>query len=127
MFKSLLGLCFFLIFAIQNGETSIYTQDGTLISRSYYKKGVKDGEEIIYYINGNVELISRYKDGALDGRVEQYDINGTMLGKMTYKNGWFKDGYCANERSGLTMNDRYKNAKFNQMIPCQQVENDELM
>ena len=53
----------------QSGETSIYTQSGLLISRSYYKKGVKDGEEIVYYLNGNVELIVHYKNGALDGRV----------------------------------------------------------
>ena len=106
----------------QNGETSIYTQDGTLISRSYYKKGVKDGEEIIYYINGNVELISRYKDGALDGRMEQYDINGAMLGRMTYKKGWFREGYCKNEPNGTPMQDRIKNKKFNEIIPCGSME-----
>ena len=107
----------------QNGETSIYTQDGTLISRSYYKKGVKDGEEFIYYINGNVELISRYKDGALDGRIEQYDIKGATLGKMTYKKGWFREGYCKNEPKGQPMQARIKNKKYNEIIPCGSLEN----
>ena len=107
----------------QDGETSVYTQDGTLISRSYYKKGLKDGEEIIYYINGNVELITRYKNGALEGRVEQYDINGAMLGKMTYKKGWFRDGYCKNEPNGTPMQDRIKNKKYNEVIPCGSMEN----
>lgn len=111
----------------QNGETAIYSTDGTLLEKIWYKKGLPDGEAIEYYLNGNIWLIKHYKDGKLNGRVEEYDINGVRVGKMTYKNGWFKDGYCANERSGLTMNDRYKNAKFNQIIPCQQVENDELM
>lgn len=102
----------------QNGETLLYTQDGTLISRSYYKKGVKDGKEIVYYFNGNVELITRYKKGALDGKVEQYDINGALLGIMTYKKGWFQDGYCKNESKGTSMRDRIKNKKYNEIFPC---------
>ena len=102
----------------QNGETLLYTQDGTLISRSYYKKGIKDGQETVYYVNGNVELITHYKKGALDGRVEQYDINGALLGKMTYKKGWFQDGYCKNEPKGTPMKDRIKNKKYNEIFPC---------
>jgi len=102
----------------QNGETSIYTQDGNLISRSNYKNGIKHGEEIIYYNNGNAEFVMRYKDGALDGHVEQYDINGAILGNLNYKKGWFRDGYCKNEAKKSSMQSRIKNKKYNEIIPC---------
>lgn len=102
----------------QNGETSLYTQDGTLISRSNYKNGVKNGEEIIYFFNSRAELVMHYKDGALDGRVEQYDINGALVGKMTYKKGWFKEGFCKNEAKNTSMKERITNKRYNEIIPC---------
>lgn len=102
----------------QNGETSIYTQDGNLLSRSNYKNGIKHGEETIYYYNGNVEFVMRYKEGMLDGRVEQYDINGAIIGNLNYKKGWFKDGYCKNEAKKSSMHERIKNKKYNEIIPC---------
>ena len=102
----------------QNGETSLYTQDGTLISRSNYKQGVKHGESTVYYYNGRVEFIIHYKDGALDGRVEQYDINGALVGKMTYKKGRFRDGYCKNETKNGIMRERLSVKRYNEIIPC---------
>lgn len=102
----------------QNGETLLYTQDGNLISRSNYRNGVKHGEEIIYFFNSRAEFVLHYKDGALDGRVEQYDINGALVGKMNYKKGWFKDGYCKNEAKNSSMHERIKNKKYNEVIPC---------
>lgn len=102
----------------QNGETSLYTQDGTLISRSNYKQGLKHGETTVYYYNGRIEFIIHYKNGALDGRVEQYDINGALVGKMTYKKGWFREGYCKNEAKGSLMRDRLSAKRYNEIIPC---------
>ena len=102
----------------QNGETSLYTQDGTLISRSNFKQGVKHGEATVYYYNGRVEFIIHYRDGALDGRVEQYDINGALVGKMTYKKGWFREGYCKNEVRGGSMHERLKRKRYNEIVPC---------
>ena len=102
----------------QNGETSLYTQDGTLLSRSEYKKGVKHGEEIIYFYNGRVEFVMHYKDGALDGRLEQYDINGAMVGKMNYKKGWLRDAYCKNESKPGAAHERISSKRYNEVIPC---------
>jgi antitoxin component YwqK of YwqJK toxin-antitoxin module len=102
----------------QNGETLLYTQDGNLISRSNYRNGIKHGEEIIYFFNSRAEFVLHYKDGALDGRVEQYDVNGALVGKMNYKKGWFKDGYCKNEAKNSSMHDRIKNKKYNEVIAC---------
>lgn len=102
----------------QNGETSLYTQDGTLISRSNYRQGVKHGESTVYYYNGRVEFIIHYKDGALDGRVEQYDINGALIGKMTYKKGRFREGYCKNETKKGIMHERLSAKRYNEIIPC---------
>lgn len=102
----------------QNGETSIFTTDGNLVERAWYKKGLRDGEATEYYLNGNVWLVKHYDNGMLHGRVEEYDISGVLIGKLTYKKGWFKDGYCANEKSGQTMHERFKNGKHNRIIPC---------
>ena len=102
----------------QNGITSTFSADGTLLAHSEYKKGIKNGEEITYFYNGNAEYILHYEDGALHGRVEQYDINGALLGQMNYKKGWFKDGYCKNERSKHSMHERLKESQYNEIIPC---------
>ena len=102
----------------QSGITSVFNQSGILLSSCEYNKGVKEGKEITYFVNGNVEFMARYKNGALDGRVEQYDINGGLLGKMNYKKGWFKDGYCNNERKDSSMHERLHESKYNEIIPC---------
>lgn len=102
----------------QSGITSTFSENGTLLKRSEYRKGVKDGEEFRYYHNGNVEYVLHFDDGALDGRVEQYDISGALLGKFVYKKGWFREGFCKNEASNHSMHERLKKAKYNQIIPC---------
>lgn len=111
----------------QSGETSVYSNDGNLIERAIFKKGLRDGEAIEYYINGNVWLIKHYDKGLLNGKVDEYDISGVLIGQMTYKKGWLKDAYCANEKPGYTMSERVKNTKFNQIIPCNRQNDDELM
>ena len=73
---------------------------------------------VIVYENGNVEVVAHYRDGALDGRLEQYDINGGLVGKMTYKKGWFRDGYCKNEADNHTMDERLRHSDYNEVIPC---------
>lgn len=101
----------------QSGTTTVFNQQGTLLQRIEYKKGVREGEAVSYYANGNVEVIAHYKDGALNGRLEQYDINGALLGRMTYKKGWFREGYCKNEASDHSMEERL-HADYNEVIPC---------
>ena len=110
----------------QNGETSIYSVDGNLVERVWYKKGLRNGEAVEYYLNGNVWLIKHYNDGVLHGRVEEYGINGGLIGQMNYKKGWFKSGYCANEKSGKTMYERTQKEEYNKIIPCS-ANTDELM
>ena len=102
----------------QTGMTSIFDESGTLLQKVEYKKGVRDGQAISYYFNGNVEFMAKYKDGALHGRLEQYDINGGLIGRMTYKKGWFKEGYCKNEAKGHNMDERLHHSKYNEVIPC---------
>lgn len=101
----------------QSGTTTVFNQQGILLQRIEYKKGVRDGEAVSYYANGNVEVIAHYKDGALNGRLEQYDINGALVGRMTYKKGWFREGYCKNEASDHSMEERL-HADYNEVIPC---------
>lgn len=102
----------------QSGVTTIFDESGTLLQKVEYKKGVRHGEAISYYVNGNVEFVAHYDDGALDGRLEQYDINGSLLGKMTYKKGWFKEGYCKNEAEKHSMEERLHHSAYNEVIPC---------
>lgn len=101
----------------QTGVTSVFNMQGLLLQRIEYKKGVRDGEAVSYYANGNVEVVAHYKDGALNGRLEQYDINGALVGKMTYKKGWFKEGYCKNEADNSSMEERLHSG-YNEVIPC---------
>ncbi len=101
----------------QTGVTNVFNQQGTLLHRIEYQKGVRDGEAVSYYANGNVEVVAHYKDGALNGRLEQYDINGALVGKMTYKKGWFKEGYCKNEADNSSMEERLHSG-YNEVIPC---------
>jgi len=111
----------------QNGETSVYTLNGILIEKAMYKKGLREGEAAEYFLNGNVWLIKHYDNGYLHGRVEEFDINGALIGRMNYKKGWFKDGFCVNERSGKTMHERHTDGLFNQIMPCNNYTDDELM
>ena len=105
----------------RNGETSVYSLSGVLLERTMYKKGVKNGESIRYFVNGNVHWLAKYKDGALNGRLEEYDVDGALLGRMNYKKGWFKDGFCRNEKNGHSMQERLK-GQYNQIIPCGEAE-----
>ena len=105
----------------RNGETSIYSLSGVLLERTMYKKGVKNGESIRYFVNGNIHWLAKYKDGALNGRLEEYDVDGALLGRMNYKKGWFKDGFCRNEKNGHSMQERLK-GQYNQIIPCGEAE-----
>lgn len=109
----------------QSGETSVFDQQGILLSKENYKKGVRHGKAFYYYPNGNIEFVAKYDNGALNGRVDQYDINGGVIGKMNYKKGWFKDGYCKNESSHHNMDERLHHAQYNTIIPCGSPDGDE--
>jgi hypothetical protein len=105
----------------RSGETSIYSLSGVLLERTMYKKGVKNGESMRYFMNGNIHWLAKYKDGALNGWLEEYDVDGALLGRLNYKKGWFKDGFCRNEKSGHSMHERLK-GQYNQIIPCGEAE-----
>lgn len=106
----------------QSGITAIYTPSGILLERAMYRKGLRHGEAVRYFYNGNTQMILHYSNGMLNGRIEEYDISGVKIGQMTYRKGWFKEGWCIDDQSGYTMHDRLRNTGFNRLIPCAAVE-----
>lgn len=101
-----------------NGETSVYTLDGTLLQTTNYSKGLKHGKETVYYDNGRVNYTVNYSRGVLSGRVVQYDYNGVLLGEMQYSNGRYTSRYCRNGTSNDLLRARIKENVRNELILC---------
>lgn len=100
------------------GETYIYTTEGTLLQVTNYAKGLKHGKETVYFGNGKVHYIAYYSKGLLNGDVKQYDISGTLLGEMRYRKGHYTYRYCRNDTQNDLMRDRIKANEKNELILC---------
>ena len=97
------------------GETYIYTPEGTLLQVTNYSKGLKNGKETVYFGNGKVHYTAHYSKGLLNGEVRQYDISGTYLGEMRYKNGHYTYRYCRNDTQNDFLRERIRANEKNEL------------
>ncbi|MBQ9271776.1 MAG: hypothetical protein IJ218_05900 [Alphaproteobacteria bacterium] len=102
----------------QNGETSVFSADGTLVRKTNYKKSRKHGQEKVYYANGKVEYTANYKQGALEGTVLQYNMNGKQIGRMTYHNGRVQSRFCRYKTQDADLLAQIKQKNYNELILC---------
>jgi len=70
-----------------DGDSFVYDEKGSLISKFYYEKGALQKEAIYYYSNTQIKRIVPYIDDEITGEVLQYTKEGEILLKTTYKNG----------------------------------------
>ena len=100
------------------GETYIYTPNGTLLQVTNYSRGLKNGKETVYFGNGKVHYVAHYSKGLLNGDIKQYDISGNLLGEMRYRNGRYNYRYCRNDTQNDFMRERIKANEKNELILC---------
>lgn len=73
-------------------ETSIcWDQDGALIAKMPYSKGLLEGTSYYYNADGTVSEELPYHKGELDGASKTFDTDGSLLELTDYKNG-LKEG-----------------------------------
>lgn len=68
------------------GRDSTFIKN-TLVSSTYYKKGIKDGCEYTYFPNGEIEYERLYKKGLQNGPEIHYRKDGQVLWEAMYKKG----------------------------------------
>ena len=79
---------------LRSGLTTVWNNEGKVVSKTYYKYGQKNGIERFYYDNRTIKSAVEYKDGKLHGRVDYYTEKGKLKGRLTYKDGALEKGYC---------------------------------
>ena len=106
----------------QHGETTVFSQEGLLLRKTNYKKGLKDGKEYVYYSNSSVtgkpEYVAEYKKGALHGKVEQYNRYGKRSGQMTYHKGYLQTRRCTGVVEDPIVLARIREKNYNELILC---------
>ncbi len=101
-----------------NGETSVYTPDGTLMQVTNYSKGLKHGREKVYFGNGRIHYTANYNHGNLNGEVKQYDLSGALVGEMRYKNGKYIYRHCRSDTTNDLLQARIRANEKNVLILC---------
>lgn len=95
-----------------------YFADGRIAERQYYKQGVRNGQYKKFYLNRTFQITAEYSNGLLDGKIDLMYPNGKLHGRMTYKAGKLKRGYCIDEDGKKTdfseeIIAQYQNNKIN--------------
>ena len=103
----------------QQGETTVFSQDGMLLRKTNYKKSLKDGKEYAYFGNGKIEYSAEYKKGALHGNVEQYNPNGKRIGRMTYRHGYLQKRHCTYDTTSPMLLAQIEQKNYNELILCE--------
>jgi antitoxin component YwqK of YwqJK toxin-antitoxin module len=70
----------------QNGEWTMWYDNGQKESIDHYKDGVQDGEHIGWYTNGKIAATGQYKNGKREGVWKRWDPQGFKNWEETYKN-----------------------------------------
>ena len=60
----------------QDGEWTLWYDNGQKASIDHYKDGVQDGEHTGWYTNGKISAMGQYKDGKRDGVWKRWDRAG---------------------------------------------------
>jgi len=69
----------------QDGEWTLWYDNGQKASIDHYKDGVQDGEHIGWYTNGKISAMGQYKDGKREGVWKRWDPQGFKNWEETYK------------------------------------------
>ena len=105
-----------------DGVSKVWNEQGCLIAKIPYAKGVLEGKSISYYPTGRIEKELPYHSHMLDGTAIEYYESGTLRSKTNYKSGqkdgpsfgYFQNGQIAREekyREDLLLNASYYNGK----------------
>jgi antitoxin component YwqK of YwqJK toxin-antitoxin module len=69
----------------QNGEWTMWYDNGQKASIDHYKDGVQDGEHIGWYTNGKISAIGQYRNGKREGVWKRWDPQGFRNWEEVYK------------------------------------------
>lgn len=69
----------------QDGEWTLWYDNGQKKSIDHYKNGLEDGEHIGWYTNGKISAMGQYKDGKREGVWKRWDAQGFRNWEETYK------------------------------------------
>jgi hypothetical protein len=69
----------------QDGEWTMWYDNGQKGSIDHYKDGVQDGEHIGWYTNGKISAQGMYKDGKREGTWKRWDAQGFKNWEEVYK------------------------------------------
>jgi|GEM_PF-6118616 len=65
----------------------LFSGDGKLLSKSFFKNKLRDGIYQTFYYNGNLMNLEFYKKGIKDGIQKEYYPNGKLKETENYTNG----------------------------------------
>jgi hypothetical protein len=69
----------------QDGEWTMWYDNGQKASTDHYKSGLQDGEHIGWYTNGKISAMGKYKDGKREGVWKRWDPQGFRNWEEVYK------------------------------------------
>jgi len=69
-----------------HGEYIEYGEDGKLILKGRFNRGLKSGKWTIWHKDGSIKEIIGYEEGKLNGQHILYTDDGKILFQATYKN-----------------------------------------
>ncbi len=69
------------------GRWLAFRRDGSIISESFYEKGVLQGIQIFYFPAGNIQYIISWRNGVRDGPFLEMDGAGEFVQSGTYEKG----------------------------------------
>ncbi|HKV53547.1 MAG TPA: toxin-antitoxin system YwqK family antitoxin [Candidatus Binataceae bacterium] len=71
----------------QDGEWTLWYENGAKASIDHYRNGVRDGLHTSWYANGQKSIEGDYRDDQRDGVWMRWDPSGLSGQKMVYANG----------------------------------------
>jgi hypothetical protein len=72
---------------IQEGEWTLWYENGARASIDHYRNGVQDGVHTSWYANGQKALEGEYRNGRREGVWVQWDPSGLTSHRTTYRDG----------------------------------------
>ncbi len=78
--------CYFLEEQL-HGPSVFYSEEGSILSRSWFLFGVQQGKVWQYYLSKKLYSLQRFKDGLREGVQEYYYEDSTLRTRMHYAKG----------------------------------------
>ena len=70
-----------------HGPSTVFSDSGQMLGRSWFCRGVRVGRELRYYLNGQINAELFYKNGALHGKQIYFNLKGLPRSEMSYVDG----------------------------------------